>query len=127
MAEPDEQRRTFRLGWSSWRRAHQAVARRCRKAGRAAKRALDREKRFPKGDAGVPGKNIAVAPEKSALTEAQWALVEPLLPSRRGRIGRPLHDHRRVLGGILWVARTGCSWREMPEEYGDFTTAYKRW
>lgn len=39
----------------------------------------------------------------------------------------PSNDHRVVLGGILWVARTGSSWREMPEEYGDFTTAYKRW
>jgi len=70
---------------------------------------------------------MAVAPEEAALTEAQWALIEPLLPSRRGRVGRPLHDHRQVLGGILWVARTGCSWREMPEEYGEFTTAYRRW
>lgn len=32
-----------------------------------------------------------------------------------------------MLGGILWVARTGCSGREMPEDYGDFTTAYERW
>lgn len=36
-------------------------------------------------------------------------------------------DHRQVLGGILWVVRTGCSWREMPEEYGDWSTAYYRW
>lgn len=125
MAEPDEQKRIFRLGWSSWRRAHQAVSRRCREASRAAKRALSRHRPSEK-DAGVLEKT-AVAPEEAALTEAQWALIEPLLPSRKGRIGRPLHDHRQVLGGILWVARTGCSWREMPEEYGDFTTAYKRW
>ena len=71
---------------------------------------------------------MAVTPEEAALSEAQWALIEPLLPSRRGRIGRPLHDHRHVLGGILWVASTWrWSWREMPEEYGDFTTAYRRW
>ena len=70
---------------------------------------------------------IAVAPEEAALTEAEWTLIEPLLPSRRGRVGRPLNDHRQVLGGILWVARTGRSWREMPEEYADFTTAYRRW
>ena len=35
-------------------------------------------------------------------------------------------DHREVLGGILWVARSGSSWREMPEEYGDWSTAYRR-
>ncbi len=125
MAEPDEEKRIFRLGWSAYRRAHQAVAKRCKKAGRAAKRALSRRAPSRK-DAGT-SKTTAVAPEEAALTEAQWALIEPLLPSQRGRVGRPLHDHREVLGGVLWVARTGCSWREMPEEYGDFTTAYKRW
>jgi Putative transposase of IS4/5 family (DUF4096) len=126
LAEPDEEKRTFRLGWSAWRRAHQAVAERCKKkARRAAKRAFGRHKPSRKDVGG--SKTIAVTPEEARLSEAQWALIEPLLPSRRGRIGRPLHDHRQVLGGILWVARTGCSWREMPDEYGDFTTAYRRW
>ena len=125
LAEPDEEKRTFRLRWSAWRRAHQAVAERCKKASRAAKRAFGRQKPSRKDVGG--SKTIAVTPEEAPLSEAQWALIEPLLPSRRGRIGRPLHDHSQVLGGILWVARTGCSWREMPEEYGDFTTAYRRW
>lgn len=124
LAEPDEEKRTFRLEWSSYRRAHQAVAARCKKASRAARRALGWQR--PLGSKTEP-KMTEVAPEEAALTEAQWTLIEPLLPSRRGRIGRPLHDHREVLGGILWVARTGCSWREMPEKYGDFTTAYRRW
>ena len=71
----------------------------------------------------------AVAPpEEAALSEAPWSLIEPLLvpPPTEGPSGqaarRPPH---RVLGGLLWVARTGCcSWRERPEEYGDdFTTA----
>jgi transposase len=30
------------------------------------------------------------------------------------------------LGGILWVARTGSSWREMPEEFGKWKRAYRR-
>ena len=126
MAEPEEAKRIFRLGWSSWRRTHQAVSARCRKASRAVKRTFGRQKPPGKDDAGP--KTIAVASEEAALTEAQWVLIEPLLASRRGRVGRPLHDHRQVLGGILWVASTGCcSWREMPEEYGEFTTAYRRW
>ncbi len=127
MAEPDEKKRTFRLGWSSWRRAHQAVAARCKKASWAARRALISSRHRPSAKDAREPQTMAVAPEEAALTEAQWALIEPLLPSRRGRVGRPLHDHRQVLGGILWVARTGCSGREMPEEYGEFTTAYRRW
>ncbi len=120
MAEP-ERRRRFLLGWSSWRRAHQAVAARCREASRAAKRAA----RHALG-AGVPPKTVAIAPEGVGLTDEQWALVRPLLPAQRGGIGRPPNDHRVVLGGILWVARTGSSWREMPEEHGKWETAYRR-
>ena len=116
MAEP-ERRRRFLLGWSTWRRAHQAVAARCRAARRAARHALGAEGLL---------KSAAIAPEEAHLTDEQWALVRPLLPPQKGGIGRPPNDHRIVLGGILWVARTGSSWREMPEEYGKWETAYRR-
>ena len=33
-----------------------------------------------------------------------------LLPAERGRVGRPRHDNRRVLNGILWAARSGARW-----------------
>ena len=120
MAEPEE-RRYFLLGWSAWRRAHQAVAFRYRKASLAAKRAARnalREKRILD--------TVVIAPEEAELTDEQWERVKPILPPQRGSIGRPPNDHRAVLGGILWVARTGSSWREMPEEYGKWETAYRR-
>ncbi len=120
MAEP-ERRRRFLLGWSAWRRAHQAVAARCRKSSLAAKHAARRAL-----GGGGPFKTAAIAPEEAYLTDEQWALVRPLLPPQRGEIGRPYNDHRAVLGGILWVARTGSSWREMPEEYDKWETAYRR-
>ncbi len=93
------------------------MAVRCRAAKRAARHTLGRER---------PLEPAAIAPEQAYLTDEQWALVYPLLPPRRGGTGRPPLDHRRVLGGILWVARTGSSWREMPEEYGKWETAYRR-
>ena len=116
MAAPKERRR-FLLGWSAWRRAHQALAARCRSAKRAAGRALGRE---------GPLETTAIAPEGAELTDEQWELVRHLLPPQRGDTGRPPNDHRVVLGGILWVARTGSSWREMPEEYGKWERAYRR-
>jgi len=116
MAEPKGRRR-FLLGWSAWRRAHQAVAARCRAARSATRRAL--------GTKG-PLKSTAIAPEEAHLTDEQWALLVPLLPPQEGGIGRPPNDHRVVLGGILWVARTGSLWREMPEEYGKWERAYRR-
>lgn len=115
------ERRRFLLGWSAWRRAHQAVAARYHKVSRAAKRAASQAL-----DGERPLETAATAPEEATLTDEQWALVSPLLPPQRGGIGRPPNDHRAVLGGILWVARTDSSWREMPEEYGKWETAYRR-
>ena len=122
MIEPEE-RRIFRLGWSAYRRAHQAVAARCRKARRAAKRALGRE--GPSEDRTGP-KAVTLPPKEALLTDEQWEIVEPLIP-HKPPAGRPYHDHRSVLGGILWVARTGSSWREMPEEFGKWERAYRRY
>ncbi len=125
MAEPEEEeKRVFRLGWSAWRRAHQAVAARCRKATLAARRALGRG--GPSEDRTGP-KAIALPPEGAPLTDGEWEMLEPLIP-QKPPAGRSYNDHRIVLGGILWVARTGSSWREMPEEeFGKWETAYKRY
>ena len=100
---------------------HQAVAARSRRTSLAAKRAARRE----------PGRSatletVAIEPEEAHLTDEQWASVLPLLPPQRGAVGGPPNDHRNVLGGIMWVARTGSSWREMPEEYGKWESAYRR-
>jgi transposase len=51
--------------------------------------------------------------------------LEPLLPPPRGH-GRPYHDHRRILNGILFVLHTGVPWRDLPERYGPWQTVYSR-
>ena len=94
------------------------MAARCRAAKRAARNAVGAE---------VAPRSVAIALEEAHLTEEQWVLVCPLLPPRRGGTGRPPDEHRAVLGGILWVARTGSSWREMPEEFGKWERAYRRY
>jgi transposase len=63
----------------------------------------------------------------AGLTDAEWRLVGPLLPPQKPARGRPRHHHRAVLGGILWVVRSGASWRALPEECGKWETAYKRY
>src|SRR5580698_3822018 len=62
------------------------------------------------------------------LTEEQWKLVEPVLrPAVAGaRRGRPWHDTRAVLNGVLWVLGTGAQWRELPEKYPQFQTCHRR-
>jgi len=124
MAEPSEEKRAFRLGWSAWRRAHQAVAKRCKQANRAAKRVFGGES-SPEEDGRRPHATV-LSPEEAPLTDEEWKMVKPLIP-HRSPTGRPYNEHRTVLGGILWVARTGSSWREMPQEYGKWETAYRRY
>lgn len=59
------------------------------------------------------------------LTDAAWARIEPLLPPTGGRGGR-WRDHRQVINAILWQAKTGVPWRDLPERYGPWKTAHER-
>jgi transposase len=60
----------------------------------------------------------------SDLTDAQWALIEPLLPAPRTG-GRPeKHRRRDIVDAILYVVRTGCSWRQLPVDFPPWPTVY---
>lgn len=72
----------------------------------------------------------------SDLTDTQWALIEQLVPvlSTRGpgtRGGRPpKYPRRRIVDAILYVDRTGCSWRQLPHDFPPWDTVYfyfQRW
>jgi transposase len=112
----NEERRAFRFGWSVGRRAHQAIAARCHSTRRARKR----------GGPPIVPPAAPPATTRAVLTAAEGELVRPLLPPQRPTTGRPRHDHRMVLGGILWVVRTHGSWRDMPSDFGKGETAYRR-
>ena len=58
------------------------------------------------------------------LTDFEWSVIEPLLPTDRR--GPKPQNNRRVLNGIFWVLRAGAPWRDLPERYGPYTTAYNR-
>lgn len=64
------------------------------------------------------------------LTDAQWAVIEPLIPKRPARAdgkGRPRCPDRVVLNGILWVMRTGAQWEDLPSpRYPSKSTCHKR-
>lgn len=55
-----------------------------------------------------------------ALSDEQWARIEPLLPSNTGRRGRRFQNNRRVVGGIIYRYRTGIPWRDLPVEVFGF-------
>lgn len=61
------------------------------------------------------------------LNDQKWAAIEPLLPSEKtGQKGRPAKDNRTMLNGIVWIARSGAPWRDLPERYGSWKSVYTR-
>ena len=65
---------------------------------------------------------------KPMLTDEQWEKIRPLIPPRppRPKGGRPPADDRDCLEGILWVLKTGARWRDLPAEYPDSSTCWRR-
>lgn len=62
-------------------------------------------------------------PYPSDLTDAQWALIAPMVAVRPG--GRPpIHSRRRIVDAILYLNRTGCSWRQLPHDFPPWDTVY---
>ncbi len=60
----------------------------------------------------------------SDLSDAEWAILEPLIPPEKPG-GRPREvDMRAVLNGIFYVLRAGCAWRMIPREYPPKSTVY---
>ena len=63
-------------------------------------------------------------PYDSDLTDAQWSVLEPLLPppSRRGRPRKT--DLREVVNAIIYALRSGCAWRMLPSDLPPWQTVY---
>ena len=62
--------------------------------------------------------------KRHTLTDAQWQLIEPLLPPRKGRPGG---NPREFFNALLWIARTGAPWRDLPERLGTWSVVYQRY
>ncbi|GAC1432772.1 MAG: hypothetical protein NVSMB65_06460 [Chloroflexota bacterium] len=118
----------FRLAWSYWRRRHQAVAQRGHRARRA--------RRLAAGAAPTPAGLPGAAPAEATgahdvlsadLSAEDWARILPLLPPEKPARGRPAHPHRPLVAAMLWVERTGASWRQVPAEVGPWHRVYNRY
>ena len=61
------------------------------------------------------------------LTKEQFALIPSLLPVKHRK---PTYSDKKILDAVLYVMSSGCSWRQLPKEYGKWHTIYtrfKRW
>jgi transposase len=58
------------------------------------------------------------------LSNDEWIAIKPMLPNKPR--GVPRVNDRRVLNGIFWVLRSGAPWRDLPSNFGPYTTCYNR-
>ena len=61
------------------------------------------------------------------LTDQEWEQIAPLLPpEKNSRPGRPSKDNRLMINAMVWIARSGAPWRDLPERYGPWKSVYSR-
>lgn len=65
--------------------------------------------------------------EGEVLRDDQWERIKPFVPGgRKGKRG-PRSDGRRFVDALLWMARSGARWRDLPERFGPYQTAKRRY
>ncbi len=64
---------------------------------------------------------------RTVLTDAQWKLMEPHCLGKPTDPGRSGSDNRMFVEALLWIARTGSPWRDLPAVFGKWNTVFKRY
>jgi transposase len=63
---------------------------------------------------------------RHAISDADWVRIENLLPGRPGEPGWLAVDNRLFVNAVLWIARTGAPWRDLPERFGNWNSTWRR-
>ncbi len=64
---------------------------------------------------------------RQILSDNQWQRIENLLPGKSSDAGITAKDNRKFVEAVLWIARTGAPWRDMPTEFGHWHRVYVRY
>ena len=64
--------------------------------------------------------------ERFVITDRQWTLMDPHCLGKKTDPGRTGGDGRLFLEAVLWIARTGSPWRDLPPALGKWNTVFKR-
>ena len=65
-------------------------------------------------------------PRRHEISDIDWERIKDLLPPENTGEGRPSKPNRLMLNGMLWIAKTGSPWRDLPERFGPWKTVYSR-
>lgn len=60
------------------------------------------------------------------LRDDQWGRIERMLPGKASDCGVTAKDNRLFVEAVLWIGRTGSPWRDLPDGFGNWNSAYKR-
>ena len=60
------------------------------------------------------------------MSDEEWAFFEPFVVEKGPRRGRRPRDHRLVLDGVFWIARTGTAWRDLHSHFGTWNSVYRQ-
>ena len=63
---------------------------------------------------------------RTVLSDAQWDRIKGLVPGKESDRGVTGRNNRLFVEAVLWVARTGAPWRDLPEEVGRWNSVWKR-
>src|SRR6187401_1280928 len=66
---------------------------------------------------------MKIAFYESSLTDAQWEVLEPMLP-KPSKMGRPPTDRRRIIDAVLYIVKGGIQWRLLPHDFPPWKTVY---
>lgn len=63
---------------------------------------------------------------RRVITDHMWTIMEPHCLGKPADPGRSGSNNREFMEAVLWIARTGSPWRDLPEEFGNWNTISKR-
>ena len=69
---------------------------------------------------------MEVSLDRLILSDEQWERIAPHLPGKAGDPGRSAADNRMFLEAVLWIARVGAPWRDLPEVFGKWNSVFQR-
>lgn len=60
------------------------------------------------------------------ITDQQWDAIKDFLPGKEGDPGATGKDNRLFVNAVLWIAKTGAPWRDLPERFGNWNSVFQR-
>jgi len=60
------------------------------------------------------------------ITDEQWDAIRDFLPGKEGDSGATAKDNRLFVNAVMWIAKTGAPWRDLPERFGEWNSVFQR-